>query len=57
LDHNQEVKLREALEKKHGQYALFSSPAFVTPDGVAQGMSKGPVNIPEEHHEFIKDIW
>ncbi|XP_033748844.1 poly(A)-specific ribonuclease PARN-like isoform X2 [Pecten maximus] len=51
-----EANLREALQQKHQQFSQFSSPAFVTPDGVSQGTSKGPVSIPDEQKEFIKEI-
>ncbi|XP_060064209.1 poly(A)-specific ribonuclease PARN-like isoform X2 [Ylistrum balloti] len=51
-----EANLREALHQKHQQFSQFSSPAFVTPDGVSQGTSKGPVSIPDEQKEFIKEI-
>ncbi|OWF39732.1 Poly(A)-specific ribonuclease PARN [Mizuhopecten yessoensis] len=56
LKPSDEANLREALQQKHQQFSQFSSPAFVTPDGVSQGTSKGPVTIPDEQKEFIKEI-
>nr|XP_022318023.1 poly(A)-specific ribonuclease PARN-like isoform X1 [Crassostrea virginica] len=53
----QESELRDFLEERHKQYTQFSSPAFVTPDSGAEAVTtKGPIEIPEEHKEFIEGI-
>lgn len=50
-----EGSLREILQQKHREVAQFSSPAFTTPGTDEQaGVTKGPINIPEEQKEFIK---
>ncbi|XP_048761264.2 poly(A)-specific ribonuclease PARN-like isoform X2 [Ostrea edulis] len=57
LTSTQESQLKDSLEEKHKQYNLFSSPAFVTPDSGAEAVTtKGPINIPEEHKDFIEGI-
>lgn len=58
LTSTQESELRDFLEERHKQYTQFSSPAFVTPDSGAEAVTtKGPIEIPEEHKEFIEGIW
>lgn len=54
----QESELRDLMEERHKQYKQFSSPAFVTPDSGAEAVTtKGPINVPEEHKDFIEGIW
>uniref|UniRef100_K1R7D7 Poly(A)-specific ribonuclease PARN n=1 Tax=Magallana gigas TaxID=29159 RepID=K1R7D7_MAGGI len=53
----QESELRDLMEERHKQYKQFSSPAFVTPDSGAEAVTtKGPINVPEEHKDFIEGI-
>ncbi|XP_062601439.1 poly(A)-specific ribonuclease PARN-like [Saccostrea cucullata] len=57
LTSTQESQLRDSLEERNKQYNHFSSPAFVTPDSGAEAVTtKGPINIPEEHKDFIDGI-
>ncbi|KAJ8318566.1 hypothetical protein KUTeg_003657 [Tegillarca granosa] len=57
LTRSHETQLREALQQKHQTFSQFSSPAFTTPDGQSSSfVSKGPVSIPEEQKEFVKNI-
>jgi predicted small lipoprotein YifL len=50
--------LREILQNKHREVAQFSSPAFTTPGTDEQsGISKGPINIPDEQKNFVKQTW
>ena len=47
--------MREILQNKHREVAQFSSPAFTTPGTEEQsGVSKGPINIPDEQKNFVK---
>lgn len=57
LTSTQESELRDLMEERHKQYKQFSSPAFVTPDSGAEAVTtKGPINVPEEHKDFIEGI-
>ena len=53
----QEEAMRCALNSKHQEFAKFSSPAFLSPDGADMGPAKGPIQIPDEQKDFIADIW
>ena len=58
LTPEQEGSLREVLRQKHHEVSLFSSPAFTTPGTDEQaGVTKGPIHIPEEQKEFIRQTW
>ena len=58
LTPEQEGHLREILQNKHREVAQFSSPAFTTPGTDEQsGVSKGPINIPDEQKNFVKQTW
>jgi hypothetical protein len=58
LTPEQEGHLREILQNKHREVAQFSSPAFTTPGTDEQsGISKGPINIPDEQKNFVKQTW
>lgn len=58
LTPDQEGHLREALQQKHREVLLFSSPAFTTPGtGELSGASKGPINVPEEQKGFVNQTW
>lgn len=55
----EEQKLQDALRQKHQHLDVqqFSSPVFTSPTGDPLALAKGPPVIPEEHKEFVENIW
>ena len=58
LSFTDEQRLRESLEKRHAHISAANalSPAFVSPMTDTGNLCKGPIEIPDEHKNFIKDI-
>ncbi len=58
LNNTDEQKLQDKLAEKHELLELqMTSPTFTSPTGHDTQMpSKGPIQIPDEHKEFIEEI-
>ena len=68
LCHTEEQRISESLKMKHQDFdakngasnrssSEFSSPAFTSPTGDQNTVTKGPLNITPEQKVFLDGIW